>query len=82
MEDALERSGRPDPPWPGSSTGTSSASEREDLIAETYGPAGAGSRQPARLPHDPGRPPACAAEAERLAELVEVARARRLSGRT
>jgi len=78
MHDVLERSGGAIRLWPAMLYRNLQRLEREGLIAETAGPATpeAGSPRYFRLTAAGRR--ACAAEAERLAGLVEVARERRL----
>ena len=78
MHDVLERSGGAIRLWPAMLYRNLQRLEREGLIAETSGPPApeAGSPRYFRLTAAGRR--ACAAEAERLAGLVEVARARRL----
>ena len=78
MHDVLERSGGAIRLWPAMLYRNLQRLEREGLIAETAGAPvrEAGSPRYFRLTAAGRR--ACAAEAERLASLVEVARERRL----
>ncbi len=78
MHDVLERSGGAIRLWPAMLYRNLQRLEREGLIAEAEGPATPEAGRPRYYRLTPAGRRACAAEAARLAGLVEVARERRL----
>jgi DNA-binding PadR family transcriptional regulator len=78
MHDVLERSGGAIRLWPAMLYRNLQRLEREGLIGETAGPAIPEAGSPRYFRLTPSGRRACAAEAARLAELVDVARERRL----
>ena len=78
MHDVLERSSGAIRLWPAMLYRNLQRLEREGLIAETAGPAAPEAGSPRYFRLTPAGRRACAAEAARLSELVDVARERRL----
>jgi len=82
MHDVLERSGGRIRLWPGMLYRNLQRLERAGLIVETPGPGGPEAGSPRYFKLTPLGRRRCAEEATRLADLVAVARARRLLRKT